>query len=67
MMISVNRIGANKKNNLLVKKTIEMQRQYESINNYFDKIARIVFEGYLNNSQIAYVFEERERKALYKF
>jgi len=65
MLVTVTQIGILKKNNLLEQKTQEMQRQYKSINNYLDKIAYTVFEGYINRSEIIESFENQDRIKLH--
>ena len=65
MILSINFTNSIEKNNLLEQKTKEMQRQYKSITNYFDKIARTVFEGYINRDNNIIAFEHRDRILLH--
>ena len=65
MIIIVDKIGINKTNALLINKTIEMNREYTSIQNYFDKIAYTVYEGYINRESNIEAFKQRDRKKLY--
>jgi len=65
MIFTVSQIHSSKKENLLSKKTQEMEKQYQSINNYLDKTADIVFEGFINRPENIEAFASGDREKLF--
>ncbi len=65
MVFIVNQVGQYKEEELLKKKTQDMQMQYQSISNYLDKIADTIFQGYINRNDIIEAFEKKDRTKLY--
>jgi signal transduction histidine kinase len=65
MIFVISQLYSSKKENLLTHKTQELQKQYQSINSYFDKIANTVFEGYINRSENIEAFASGDREKLF--
>jgi hypothetical protein len=65
MIFTISQIHSSKKENLLSKKTQEMEKQYKSINNYLDKTADTVFEGFINRPENIEAFASGNREKLF--
>ncbi|MEA2049499.1 MAG: ATP-binding protein [Campylobacterota bacterium] len=66
LILVINKIDSYKKNILLKQKTENMQKQYQSINIYLDKIADTVFQGFINRKENIDLFSKKDRINLYK-
>jgi len=65
MIFIISQLYSSKKENLLTKKTQELEKQYQSINSYLDKIANTVFEGYINRPENIEAFASGDREKLF--